>query len=358
MKTRLTEALGIEIPIVQAPMAGASGAALAVEVALVGALGSLPCATLGADAIRREVGRIRQHTQRPINLNFFCHASPAEDTEREAQWRRRLDQYYVELGVGRDRRASGRARAPFDEATCELVEELRPAVVSFHFGLPGAGLVERVHATRATIFASATSADEARWLEDRGCDVIIAQGAEAGGHRAMFLTSDASAQTGTMALVPQVVDAVAVPVIAAGGIADARGIAAALMLGADGVQIGTGFLLCPEALTSALHRSVLQDGVDTRTVLTNVFTGRPARAVVNRAVVELGPMAMEVPEFPLAANAMAPLRAAAEQRGSSDFTPLWSGQGAALARPVPAGQLVRALIEETVRRLAGSSALI
>jgi nitronate monooxygenase len=358
MKTRLTEALGIEIPIVQAPMAGASGAALAIEVALAGALGSLPCATLGADAIRREVGRIRQHTQRPINLNFFCHASPVDDAEREAQWRSRLDTYYTELGIRRDRRPMGSVRAPFDSASCELVEEVRPAVVSFHFGLPDADLVERVRATRATILASATSVDEARWLEDRGCDVVIAQGAEAGGHRAMFLTSDATAQIGTMALVPQVVDAVAIPVIAAGGIADARGIAAALMLGADGVQIGTGFLLCPEAMTSEWHRRALQDGVETRTVLTNVFTGRPARAIVNRAVVELGPIATDLPEFPLVANAMAPLRATAEERGSSDFTPLWSGQAAALAKPLPAGQLVRALMEETERRLHGSSALI
>jgi nitronate monooxygenase len=288
----------------------------------------------------------------------LCHASPKDDAERESQWRSRLERYYAELGVGLDRKPVGSARAPFDSATCELVEELRPAVVSFHFGLPDAGLVERVRATRATILASATSVDEARWLEDRGCDVVIAQGAEAGGHRAMFLTSDATTQTGTMALVPQVVDAVAIPVIAAGGIADARGIAAALMLGADGVQIGTGFLLCPEAITSELHRRALQDGVETRSVLTNVFTGRPARSLINRAVVEIGPIATDVPEFPLAANAMAPLRTSAEQRGSSDFTPLWSGQGLALARPLPAGQLVHTLMEETERLLHGSSALI
>ncbi|MDQ1426396.1 MAG: nitronate monooxygenase, partial [Acidimicrobiaceae bacterium] len=335
------------VPIVQAPMAGSSGAAMASEVARAGGLGSVPCAVLSSDAIRREVGKIRQRTQRPINLNFLCHDIPAVDEEREAQWGSALAPYYVELGVARDRQPGGAVRAPFDAVACEIVEELRPAVVSFHFGMPDAALVERVRATRAKILASATSVDEARWLEDHGCDVVIAQGAEAGGHRAMFLTADVAAQVGTMALVPQVVDAVTLPVVAAGGIADARGVAAALMLGADGVQIGTGFLLCPEATISDVHRRALEERTETRTVLTNVFTGRPARSVVNRLITELGPMSDRAPQFPLAANGLAKLRATAEQRGSSDFTSLWSGQGAALARPLPAGQLVRTLIEET-----------
>jgi nitronate monooxygenase len=358
MKTRLTEALGIEVPIVQAPMAGSSDSALAIEVARAGGLGSVPCALLNADAIRREVGKIRQRTQRPINLNFFCHTMPVDDAEQQATWASMLALYHAELGVALDRRPAGAVRLPFDEGACEIVEELRPAVVSFHFGMPDPALVERVRAAGATILGSATSVEEARWLEEHGSDVVIAQGAEAGGHRAMFLTSDVAAQIGTMALVPQVVDAVSVPVIATGGIADARGIAAALMLGADGVQIGTGFLLCPEAITSDLHRQALQDRTETRTVLTNVFTGRPARSVVNRAITELGPMSNRVPPFPVAATALATLRAVAEQRGSSDFTALWSGQAAALAKAVPAGQLVRELIEETERLLAGSSTLI
>ena len=264
MKTRLTETLGIEVPIVQAPMAGSSDSALAIEVARAGGLGSLPCALLNADAIRREVGKIRQRTQRPINLNFFCHRMPVDDAEQDAKWASVLAPYHAELGVARDRRPAGAVRAPFASATCEIVEDLRPAVISFQFGMPDAALVERVRATGATILASATSVDEARWLEDHGADVVIAQGAEAGGHRAMFLTSDVAAQVGTMALVPQVVDAVTVPVIATGGIADARGIAAALMLGADGVQIGTGFLLCPEAITTEMHRRALQDQTETR----------------------------------------------------------------------------------------------
>jgi nitronate monooxygenase len=342
----LTETLGIEVPIVQAPMAGSSGAELAIEVARAGGLGSLPCAMYGVDGIRREVGTIRQGTQAPINLNFFCHESPADDAEQDAQWEGLLAPYYAELGIERDRSSSGPARAPFDSATCDVVEELRPEIVSFHFGLPDSVLVERVRATGATILSSATTVEEARWLEDHGCDVVIAQGAEAGGHRGMFLTSNVPAQIGTMALVPQVVDAVAVPVIAAGGIADARGIAAALMLGADGVQIGTAFLLCPEASTTALHRRALQDRGATQTVLTNVFTGRPARSLLNRAIVEIGPMSNRAPGFPLAAGAMAPLRAAAERAGSSEFSPLWSGQAGALARPVPAGELVRTWIEE------------
>lgn len=338
MTSRLTELLGVELPLVEAPMAGSVGAPLAIAVAQAGGLGSLPCAVLAADAIRADVAAFRAATDTPVNLNFFCHAVPPEDPDRMAAWMSTLAPFSQELGADPGGPA-GAGRPPFDATRCELVEELRPEIVSFHFGLPDTPLVDRVRATGATIMSSATTVAEARWLADRGCDVIIAQGAEAGGHRGMFLSSSIATQIGTIALVPLVVDAVSVPVVAAGGISDARGIAAAFALGADGVQIGTAFLLCPEAATTPLHRRALQAGGDT--ALTNVFTGRPARGLVNRAVAELGPMADLAPPFPLATGPMAGLRAAAEKAGSSAFSPLWSGQAGPLARAVPAGDLIR-----------------
>ncbi len=340
LRTRLTELLGIELPIVQAPMAGSSSSALAIAVGRAGGLGSLPCAMLGPDDVRSEVARIRAAGPGPFNLNFFCHRRPVADPDRMRHWLDRLAPYAAEFGVAQAG-PTGVDRAPFDPAACELVEQLRPTVVSFHFGLPESALVDRVHGTGATVMSSATTVAEARWLADHGCDVVIAQGVEAGGHRGMFLTDRLDTQLGTMALVPQVVDAVSVPVIAAGGIADARGIAAALALGADGVQVGTAFLLCPEAATGELHRRALEQASGAPTVLTNVFTGRPARGLVNRMVNELGPMSNEVPAFPLPTGAIMGLRAAAERLGSVDFSPLWAGHGAGMARSEPAAALLR-----------------
>jgi nitronate monooxygenase len=187
--------------------------------------------------------------------------------------------------------------------------------------------------------------DEARWLEAHGADAIIAQGLEAGGHRGHFLSDDLAAQLGTMALVPQVVSAVRVPVIATGGIADARGVAAAMALGASAVQVGTAYLLCPEATTSAVHRAALASADARVTDVTNLFSGRPARGIVNRLMRELGPMSPLAPAFPLAASAVAPLRARAERGGRGDFSPLWSGQNASGCRELPAGEVTRALAE-------------
>lgn len=349
---RILDLFGIEAPILQAPMAGSSGAELAVAVSTAGGLGSLPCALLGPERIRAEFGAIRQRSDRPVNLNFFCHVPPAPDAAREAGWRMRLSAYYAEFGIDPDTASPGAGRNPFDETGCALVEELRPQVVSFHFGLPAPALVGRVKKTGARVIASATTVAEARWLEERGCDAIIAQGAEAGGHRGLFLTDDVAAQPGTMALVPQVVDAVAVPVIAAGGIADPRAVAAAFMLGAAAVQIGTAYLQCPEALTAPGHRAALAAARDDQTVLTNVFTGRPARGLVNRIVREVGPLSAEAPSFPLAAAAVAALRTQAEKTGSRDFSPLWAGQAAALGRAMPAGALTRWLADESQALLA------
>jgi nitronate monooxygenase len=353
---RVQDLFGIELPIIQAPMAGSVGSEMVIAVSEAGGLGSLPCAMLSPDQMRAEIGIIRQRTSRPINLNFFCHHPPQADGKREAAWKRRVEGYYAEFGLDPQAPVPGAARAPFDSAMCELVEEFAPEVVSFHFGLPERDLLERVRVTGAKIVSSATTVDEARWLEAQGCDAIIAQGYEAGGHRGVFLTQDITTQAGTMALVPQIVDAVKVPVIAAGGIADARGIVAAFALGAAAVQIGTAYLLCPEAKVSALHREALKSAKDNGTVLTNVFTGRPARGIINRIVREVGPMSDLAPGFPLAAGAVAPLRAKAEAAGSGDFSPLWSGQAAALSREVPAGELTRQLGAEARAHLSRISA--
>ena len=324
---RFLDLVGLDHPIVQAPMVGPRGQ-LTAAVSTTGALGSLACAALNAEQVRSEVAAIRLNTDRPFNLNFFCHAPAAADPAREAAWLQRVTPYYRELGLDPTVPVAMANRAPFDEAMCAVVEDLRPAVVSFHFGLPEAALLRRVREAGCLVVSSATTVREARWLDERGVDAIIAQGADAGGHRGMFLTDAVESQVGTFSLVPQVVDAVRVPVIAAGGIADARGIAAALMLGASAVQIGTAYLLCPEAGISAVHLAALRAARDEDTALTNVFTGRPARGLVNRALAELGPVSADAPAFPSAAVALQPLRQRAEAGGSGDFSPLWSGQAA------------------------------
>jgi nitronate monooxygenase len=321
---------------------------MVVAVSQAGGLGSLACALLSVEQARRELETIRRKTSRPINVNFFCHQPPRDDHAREMSWRRRLDAYYVQLEVDNNTSIPSSSRAPFDDQMCDLVTDFHPEVVSFHFGLPDKSLLVRVRRAGAKIISSATSVDEARWLQDQGCDAIVAQGYEAGGHRGMFLAQDVSTQVGTMALVPQVVDAVKVPVIAAGGIADARGIVAAFALGASAVQIGTAYLRCPEAQISPIYRQALKNTKDNETAITNVFTGRPARGIVNRLMREVGPMSDVAPEFPLAAAALAPLRVKSEMAGYADFTPLWSGQAARLSRELPAAELTKQLAAEAL----------
>jgi nitronate monooxygenase len=337
------ERLGVPLPVVQAPMAGAQGSAMAIAVSNAGGLGSVPCALLDAEGIRRELTAVAAATGKPYNVNFFCHTTPAPDAARQAAWRQRLAPYYDELGVDPALIPAGPGRAPFDAAAAQILAEFRPPIVSFHFGLPPPELLARIRAWRPLVLASATTIDEARWLEARGVDAIIAQGFEAGGHRGMFLTDDVTTQVGTFALLPQMLRAVSVPVIAAGGIADAAGVAAALALGAAAVQIGTSYLLCPEATTTAVHRRALQSEAARHTALTNVFTGRPARGIVNRIVAEVGPMCADAPPFPLATAAVVPLRAKAESMGQDGFSPLWSGQNASGCREVPAAEMTRTL---------------
>ena len=350
---RILDLFGIDLPIIQAPMAGPGTPELAIAVCEAGGLGSLPTATLSVDQTRGALERIRQATSPPLNVNFFCHQPPPADPARQMAWRARLAPYYVELGLDPRAPVPAGARQPFNSEYCTLVEAFQPEVVSFHFGLPEQALLDRVKAAGAKVIASATTVAEARWLEAHGCDAIIAMGLEAGGHRGNFLSDDMSTQVGTFALVPQVCDAVGVPVIAAGGIADARGVVAALALGASAVQIGTAYLFSPECTTSPLHLAALNAASEADTALTNIFTGRPARGIVNRVMRELGPLSPLAPAFPTAGGALAPLRAASEPAGSSDFISLWSGQAARLAPHLPAGELTRLLAEQALARLVG-----
>jgi len=340
---KLTELLGIELPIVQAPMATAQGSAMAMAVSNAGGLGSVPCAMLTSDGLRKELESITTQTSRPFNVNFFAHVTPDANAARETAWRAALTPYYKQYGVDPAGIPTGPGRAPFSAEFADVLEDHQPAVVSFHFGLPPQPLLARVKSWHSKLFSSATTVEEALWLEAHGVDAIIAQGVEAGGHRGMFLSDDLTTQMGTLALLPQIVRAVRVPVIAAGGIADAQGVAAAMALGAAGVQLGTSYMLCPEATISALHRAALKSESARHTALTNLCTGRPARGIVNRLMRELGPMSSGAPAFPLATSAIAPLRAKAEADGSADFSPLWSGQNATGCKEVPAAQLTREL---------------
>ena len=352
---RLIDLIKTEHPIILAPMAGVMDAELVIAACEGGALGSLPCAMISADKAREQVSIIRQRVSAPINLNFFCHTPVDADAAAEARWRDRLGVYYKEHGLDPNAPVNAANRAPFDEAMCAMVEAMKPEVVSFHFGLPETLLLARVKAAGCVVLASATIVREAIWLERNGADAIIAQGAEAGGHRGMFMTDQIANQPGTMALVPQIVDAVKVPVIAAGGIADGRGIAAAFALGASGVQIGSAYLRCPEATGSAIAKAALLAADDDATVITNVMTGRPARGVVNRLMRDVGPVSPDAPAFPHAATALAPLKAAAEKQGKVDFTNLWAGQALRLGTDMPAAELTRKLAADALARMKALS---
>jgi nitronate monooxygenase len=351
---RLQDLFKIEHPLVLAPMAGFGTVELAASVCEAGGLGSIGCATMQPQLAASAIQALRALTSLPVNVNFFCHDQAKVDAGREQAWHDRLSPYYRELGIEHEPPPSRVDIAPFGDAMCAVVEDARPEVVSFHFGLPDPALLARVKATGCRVMSSATTVEEALWLEARGVDAIIAQGCEAGGHRGIFLAADLNSaiasQPGTFALVPQIADAVSVPVVAAGGIADGRGIAAAFALGAAGAQIGTGYLLCPEAATPSLHRDALRHARGDATMLTNVFTGRPARALVNRLALEVGPVSNAAPDFPLPIGELQRLRAKAEQHGSRDFTPLWSGQAAPLGREMPAKALTVKLAQDAIER--------
>jgi len=348
---KIMDLLQIDAPIIQAPMAGASTPAMAMAVAAAGGLGSLPGAIVSLDRLRSDVLAVRESTAAPINVNFFCHTSPIPDAARDVAWQAMLAPYYAELGIESQTVEPAWSLAPFNERHVELIEEVAPQIVSFHFGLPDQRLLKRVKATGAKVLSSATTVAEAVWLEAHGCDAVIAQGLEAGGHRGSFLNTDVNTQLGTIALVPQVVDAVRVPVIAAGGISDARGITAALMLGASAVQIGTAYLFCPEANVAPTQRHTLASASGDQTVVTNLFTGRPGRAIANRLTRDLGPMSAQAPAFPRAGNALAKLRQHSEHTKSLDYVAVWAGQAMSLGRRVDAGTLTRQLAAETLAKL-------
>jgi nitronate monooxygenase len=342
---QLAQWLDIEFPLIQAPMAGVQDSRLAIAVSNAGGLGSLPCAMLTPDTLRAELLKIQAGTARPYNVNFFCHQPPQPDPEREAAWRRALLPYYEEFGIDPASIPTGPGRAPFSPEFAEVLAEFKPPVVSFHFGLPAPDLLARVKSWGAKVLSSATTVEEALWLEQHGADAVIAQGLEAGGHRGMFLTDDLTTQIGTFALIPQLVKAVQIPVIAAGGIANADAVKAAMALGAAGVQIGTAYLLSEEATTSAIHRAALKSDATRHTALTNLFTGRPARGMMNRFMREMGPISALAPVFPMATAGVAPLRSKAEAQQSGDFSPLWAGQHVNTATETSAAHVTKTLAQ-------------
>ena len=351
---RVIDLFKIEHPILLAPMAGAGDVQLAIAVARGGGLGAIPCAMLTADQLRKQLETFRAAVRAPVNVNFFCHIPPQLNNAREARWRDRLRPYYEEFGIDPAAPVPTSNRSPFDDGFCSVVEELKPEIVSFHFGLPAVPLLKRVKAAGCRVIGCATTVAEARWLEQQGVDAVIAQGFEAGGHRGMFLTDDLAGQVGTFALVPQIADAVTVPVIATGSVGDARGIVAAFALGAAAVQLGTAYLKCPESIITPLHRAALREARDDSTAMTNVMTGRPARGLVNRVMCEVGPISDVPPAFPLAAGALMPLRVKAEAQGSSAFSPMLAGEAAALGPVLPADELTRTLATAALAKLATS----
>ena len=333
------------LPLIQAPMAGVQDSALAMAVCQAGGLGSLPCAMLTPDGVAQEVACLRAQTDAPFNLNFFCHETPEPDLPGLSRWQTRFQGFYEALGLPMPPPLAGVTRQPFNQAMADVVTALKPPVVSFHFGLPAPALLQQVKDSGAKVMSSATTVAEARWLAQRGVDAVIAQGLEAGGHRGHFLSDDITRQMGTFALLPQIVAAVSVPVVAAGGIACAAGVKAALDLGAAAVQVGTAYLLCVEAKTSPVHRQALRSEAAQHTALTNVFTGRPARGIVNHLMEVLGPIHADAPAFPLAAAASASLRAQAEAQGRADFSPLWAGQNTRGCQEISAKLLTRELVQ-------------
>lgn len=340
---KITQLFNIDLPVIQAPMAGSQGSPLVIAVCNAGGLGSLPCALLSPDQMRQELQKIVWSTTKPYNVNFFVHKEPTPNEAREAEWRRVLAPYLEEQGIDPAAIQPGPRRAPFNDAAADVLEEFKPPVVSFHFGLPSDALMQRVKSWGSKIISSATTRDEAIYLEAHGVDAIIAQGSDAGGHRGMFLTTDLETQLPTRLLVPQITEAVRVPVVAAGGIATAHDVTVAMSLGASGVQAGTAYLFCPEATPNPLHREALKLESASKTAITNLFTGRPARAIVNRLMREIGPIKPAAPEFPLAATAIFALRSKAEKNGNTDFTSLWAGQNAHNCREMTAGDLTREL---------------
>ncbi len=343
--TRLTDLLDITYPIIQAPMAGATTPKMVAVAANAGVLGSHGCSGLSPDALRTAVADMNSMTNRSINLNFFVHDDPKPDSEADLRSLERLKPWYDKIGAG-EPPAPSDPYLKFDEEFCELVISLSPKVVSFHFGLPAENLVHQIKDAGIVVLSSATSKAEARWLEDHGADAIIAQGYEAGGHSGWFLDRGASQVAGTIALVPRIVDEVSVPVIAAGGIADGRGIAAAMMLGAEGVQIGTAFLASPESAYDTTYRAKALASTGDDTMYTQAFSGRNARTITNEFSSEFAGLE-DWPDYPLMNGATGKLRSASAKAGNPEAMSLWSGMAVGLMREESTDRIVKRLIAET-----------
>ena len=348
MDTRLTELLGTQYPIILAPMAGISTAELTSAACNAGALGSIPVGARDPDGARADIEAVRSATNRPFNVNLFVHQPPARDTAKESAWLQTLEPLFQELGAS----PPSALGVPYqtlagNDAMLRLLCELRPAVVSVHFGLPERTVIQTLKGLGIVLMASATPAAEAEAIEAAGIDIVIAQGYEAGGHRGTFNPSFDEGQIGTFALVRQVAGAVRIPVVAAGGIADGRGIAAALALGAAGVQIGTAFISCPESAANTTFRALLQGPRAAKTEVTATISGRPARALSNRLMRELRHHHDTIPDYPVAYGASKALAAAGAAAGTDEFTAMMCGQGAPLSRSIPAARLIAQLVSET-----------
>ncbi|WP_051206183.1 NAD(P)H-dependent flavin oxidoreductase [Oceanospirillum maris] len=343
----LGDALGIQLafPVLQAPMAGSQGSALAIAISDAGGLGALPCAMLSIEVLEAELELIRAKPDRLINVNFFCHQPPIAESKVIEAWHQRLSGYFDAFNLDAAQLPSGANRQPFSAEYLAAIAPFQPEIVSFHFGLPEASLLKPIKAWGGKILSTATTLEEGLWLQNQGVDLVIAQGLEAGGHRGHFLTDDLNLHRTTRDLVKVLVENLEVPVIAAGGIATSHDVDELLSLGALGVQVGTAFLLSPEAKTSALHRAALKSELNQNTAVTNLFSGRPARGMRNRFMLEQGDLVADVPSFPLASTAVTALRTAAESQGLHDFSPLWAGTRAAYCEERPAAEILQGLVK-------------
>jgi len=348
----LTDLLKIEHPIIQAPMAGSTNPELVGAVSNAGGLGSHGCARMSAAELIDTAKQTSAITDKPFNLNFFAHAEPGNTPEDDANVVSLLADSYLERGIGKLPENHKTMYDPFDEKILAALLQIKPGVVSFHFGLPELDTLEALRDAGCVILCSATTVAEARLLADSGVDAVIAQGWEAGGHRGTFHTSFEDYGIGTMALVPQIVDAVDIPVIAAGGIADARGIAAAFKLGASGVQLGSAFLSCPEASISAAHRSAIRNAQDDDTRLTRAFSGRPARARNNPYMEKMAEQRIRFPDFPMMYKFSRPLMESSADNSDNDFSFLLYGQATALNCELPADELLEKLAREAQELLS------
>ena len=335
--------LQIALPIIQGPMTGSDTPALAAAVSQAGGLGMLGCGMRSPAAMAEAAAEVRRHTQQPFGMNLFVQATPTPDETTVQAALKRLAPSYAELGLVPTVPAQW---CEDFEAQFEALLAARPAVASFTFGILKAPQVRRLHEAGCYVIGTATTVQEARAWAAVGADAVCASGLEAGGHRGTFLGDFAASMVGTLALVPQCVDALTIPVIAAGAIMDGRGIAAALALGAQAVQMGTAFLACPESAIGPAYRAALNSATATDTRVTRIFSGRPARGIVNTMMELLAAHEDTVPAYPVQNALTGALRRAAAQAGRADYLSLWAGQGVAAVRPMPAAALVELLAQE------------